>query len=128
MSTALKHRDVIIAMTAAGRPQQEIADAAEMSVRTLYRRLQDPDMQADVAAAALDLERQALAQLGELRATALKQLGNLIIDADPGIRLRACKIILDSGLAHRAAVQASRVEVLEFELAQLRDDVWLPAE
>ena len=115
-------RDVIVALTAAGRPQSEVADAAGISVRTLRRRLEEPDLVSAVAAATLELERQAVGQLSDLRARAFSRLGALLADDDPGITLRACKLILDAGLAHRSALADDRLGYLEIRVAEFVRD------
>ena len=122
MTTGYGARDMIVTMIAAGRSRQETADAADISVRTLHRRLQEPAIQAAIAEATLELERAALAQLLELRAAALKRLSELIGSTEPALALRAVKIVLEATTAQRASLRSDRLGLVDLELAQLRDE------
>ncbi len=91
--------DLIVSLTAAGRPQAEVADAAGISVRTLRRRLQEPQIVVAVSAAVVQLEKEAVGRLGQLRRRAFDQLETLLLHEDPAVVLRTCRLVLDAGLA-----------------------------
>lgn len=110
--------DLIISLTAAGRPQAEVADAAGISVRTLRRRLQEPQILVAVSAAVVQLEKEAVGRLGQLRRRAFDQLETLLQHEDPSVVLRTCRLVLDAGLAHRAAIAEDNLAHLEMAVAE----------
>lgn len=67
MSVSRGRTHLIVSLSAAGRPLNEIASAADISIRTLRRRLQDTQIAAAIEAARLDLEREAIGRLAALR-------------------------------------------------------------
>ncbi len=110
--------DMIVALTAAGRPQAEVAAAAGVSVRTLRRRLREPQMVVAVSAAAVQLEREAVGRIGQLRGHALERLEALIGHEDPSVALRAAKLIFETSLARRAALVNDNLSYLEAAVAE----------
>ncbi len=122
-------REMIVALTVAGRPQNEVARAAGISVRTLRRRLQEPDIVEAMAAATRDREQQALGRLADLRGLAFDALHDHLRSPDPAVQARAAKLVLEQGLAHRNAFTADRFAALELSLARIEasDATWFGA-
>jgi hypothetical protein len=112
-------RDVIVTLTAAGRPQSEIAKRAGVSVRTLRRRQGEPGIVADVALIRVELERQAVGRLSDLREQAFARLAGLLGSDDPLVVVRVARLVLDQGLAHRAALVPDEIASLEARVAIL---------
>lgn len=85
----------LIATAAAGRPLQEIAEAAGVSVSTVQRRLKDPAVQAEIRQLQAQQRRAAHARLVGLREAALNRVERLIDEAwDDGTKLRAAALVL----------------------------------
>lgn len=77
----------IISLTAAGRPQAEVAAAAGTSVRTRRRRSRKPQLLVALSAAVVRLEKEAFVRLGQL-ASRLRPLRHRAVHEDPSVVLR----------------------------------------
>lgn len=109
--------ETIVVMTAAGRPQSEVAAAAGVSIRTLRRRQREPAIIAAVAAAVAQGEQEALGRFSLLRSRVFDQLDVLLDHEDPGVVLRTSRLVLETGLAHRAAIANDTLTSLETAVA-----------
>ena len=115
--------DVLLAMTVAGKPQQEIAEAAGSSVRTVRRWQKHPDNVLAVAAAQRNLEQAAVNTLRDLRSQVFGVLAELLEDGDTKAQISAARLILEQGIAHRAALRNDSHAVLEAWLSRMeRED------
>lgn len=90
--------NMIISLTAAGRPQTEIAGAAGTSVRTRRRRSQKQQLIVALSAAVVQLEKEAFGRLGQL-ASCLRPVRHRAVHGDRSVVLRTCRLVLDPGLA-----------------------------
>jgi hypothetical protein len=101
-----KHRDVdelLIPHLAAGKRHEEAARLVGVGVKTVYRRMQNPEFRARVEA-----ERQALVEAirGDLRRAgqqAVATLEALLVADDPKVRLGASKALLSLLLSQHPA-------------------------
>jgi DNA-binding CsgD family transcriptional regulator len=115
--------DVLLVMTVAGKHQEEIASSAGVSVRTVRRWQKHPDNIVAVAAARRDLEQAAIARLADLREQVFEVLARHLSHGEEDVQIRAARLVLEQGIAHRAAVQRDSYAVVEASLARLeRED------
>lgn len=115
--------EVLLTMTVAGKSQQDIAQSAGVSIRTVRRWQKHPDNILAVAAARRDLERAAIARLAQLREHVFEVLAAHLSHGDEKVQLGAAKLVLEQGIAHRAAVSLDSHAVLEASLARMeRED------
>ena len=112
-------REMIIAMTAAGRPQAEIAEAINGSVRTVRRWQRDPSIVQAVAAAATAREKSVLAELAALRDRALTVLRDHLADADPMVQYRAAKLSLEQHVVQRRVCGEDQLAAMDAAVTDL---------
>jgi hypothetical protein len=112
-------RETIIVMTAAGRPQAEIAEAINGSVRTVRRWQRDPSIVQAVAAAAAAREKSVLAELAVLRDRALTVLRDHLADADPMVQYRAAKLSLEQHVVQRRVCGEDQLAAMDAAVTDL---------
>jgi uncharacterized membrane protein len=105
----------LIAALVAGRPSDEAADLAGVSVRTVYRRLDDPEFVAALEAARARVVNASTAALGKASTRAVRTLVTLMSWRKPAaIRLAAARAVLDLGAKYREQGElADRLAALE---------------
>ena len=86
----------LIAAAVAGKPLEDIAQIADVSVSTVQRRLRDAEIAAAIREGRADHQRQAVGQLNEDLSDAITRLRDLVGHDDPAIALRA----IDKLIAH----------------------------
>jgi hypothetical protein len=112
--------DGLVASLAAGASAAAAAAKAEVSERTVRRRLEDPAFRARVDEARAELVRQAVGRLADVGALASDTLAELVQDAPPAVRLGAARGILEfmfrghesETMARQLAELKKQVEVL----------------
>jgi hypothetical protein len=112
--------DALVVALAGGAGAAQAAAQAEVSARTVRRRLQDPAFRARVDEARAELVRQAVGKLAEAGALAGETLAELVKDAPPAVRLGAARGILEfmfrghesETMARQLAELKKQVEVL----------------
>ena len=103
----------LITAVAEGRTYSEIARVAGVSVSTVKRRLQDPEVIDAIRGARVQLHREHAGQMGRLVTESIAGLGLLVGNADPHVALRAISLVLGTHLKLTATVD------FEERLAQL---------
>jgi len=108
----------IIASLAGGAKIADCARTANVSERTVTRRLEDPEFVARVSAARSDMLRQATARLSAGASEAVEALMELLDgELPPTVRLSAARVILDSGIRLRAEFEFGvRLDAIEGHL------------
>src|SRR6266487_2765157 len=112
----------LLSALAAGSPVEQAAEAADVSVRTAYRRLADPAFARRLAQARDTLITSALGELVECASEAVATLRALLSASDERVRLGAAKSTLEQLLRLRETLTLSqRLTALERALqAQTR--------
>ena len=101
-------------LLARGCSNAEAARAAGCDVKTVYRKLQDPDFKAAVDDFRSNMLDSASGQLAAVLKKAISTLEDLLTSSKPAIQLGAARAILDSSLRVREAVEIeSRIRLLE---------------
>ncbi len=108
----------IVAAMVQGVTRAEVARRADISERSLRRRLREPGLITAIAAARADHHRQVLGQLNELAVRAVRELDALLGDEDAGTRLRAARLILEQSSRFRAAADDARMSAMEAAQAE----------
>lgn len=114
---------VIVATIAAGGTREAAAAASGASARTVYRRLNDPEVAAAIADARARIARDVLTRAADNAAAAVDTLARIMRDADApeAARIAAARTLLQvAGTYGQAAELAGRVEALEAALRARR--------
>ncbi len=88
-----------------GQSHAEIAAAGGVSISTAQRRLRDPEIIAAVQEGRTERRLQMAGRLNERMAAAIERLGELVVDEDPRIALRAIGIVLGNAQQFAATVE-----------------------
>jgi hypothetical protein len=107
---------VLVTALAAGAKIADAATRAGVSERTVFRRLQDPDFQAQVQAARAAMVSEAVGILSRSSADAALKMAQLLEAEREPVQLGAARSILDLMLKLRAE------EDIEARLAALEQD------
>jgi hypothetical protein len=110
----------LIEELAAGHTQVQAAAAAHVSVRTVYRRLQEPGFQARVRARKDELFSQSVDQAVALLPKAISAIARVVTAGeDDAVRVRAAKVAVDVATRLRALDVGGRLVELEVRLEAL---------
>ncbi len=110
--------DALVLALACGATVEAAARQAEVSDRTVYRRLADPAFQKRVKDARADLARRSAGLLSAASGEAVRTLLALMKDsAPPAVRLGAAKAVLELGMKIRELAE------LEAEVRELEEKV-----
>lgn len=110
-----------MAALAAGATYAEAAEAAGIGVRTVDRRMSDPDYRAQVSAARGELLSRAVGLLAENAAAAARCLSRLLCEGSPQVQLAAARAILEFGGRLREALDyEERLATVEASLREGR--------
>ncbi len=93
--------ETLIACLAAGHSYREVVDETGISLRTVCRRMRDPDFREHVVAARTELLESTLGRLASKAAIALDSLAELCRTGEHGERLEACRLMLTNLLTLR---------------------------
>lgn len=106
----------LIAALASGGTQAEAAHHAGVSVRTVARRVAEPDFRLAVQAARAEMIEQATGRLAVATTQAADTLLSLLADESPTVRLSAARALLDNATRYVEATDTteriSRIEAL----------------
>jgi hypothetical protein len=109
--------DLLITAASEGQPYAEIARAAGVSVATVKRRLQEPEVAREVSQARRQQRREHVGQLSVLATDAIAKLRELIQSDDPQVASRAVGMTLRTVVTLFPQVEIEeRLEVLEARL------------
>jgi hypothetical protein len=108
---------LIVAGVVAGKSQTEIATEAGVSIRTLRRRLRDPEVMTAVLEAQAEVQRPLVARLATMGSSALDCLQTQMDSEDPAVAHRAAKTTLDRMLVHQTALDQQRLLAMELRSA-----------
>jgi hypothetical protein len=109
---------LLIAALAAGESPAEAASSAKVSLRTVRRRMADPQFKAALAKARDDMLERTLGVLAKGSIRASIALTKLLSDPDGKLRLGAAKALLGVGLGVRTDVDLTRrIEEIKQQLA-----------
>lgn len=112
----------LIAVIANGGSLAQAAEAAGVSVRTVQRRLQDPEVRMDVQEARVDLARQFMGELQELKSAAVGRVRQVLTESgDEQAVLRAAGMVLRSSDPTEAVQLREEVLALEHQVADLAE-------
>jgi hypothetical protein len=111
--------EVLLLALACGATLENAARKAEVSVRTVQRRLDDPDFRRRLAEVKADMVRRTAASLSAGAVEAVKTLLSLQAAAQPpAVRLGAARAILELGMKVREVVEfEERLAALEQRVA-----------
>jgi hypothetical protein len=111
--------DVLVVALACGATIDTAAQRAGVAVRTVNRRLKDPDFQKRLAEVRTDMVKRATGVLTAAALEAVKTLMDLQKAATPAaVRLGAARTILEFGIKLREATEMEeRIAALEAQLA-----------
>lgn len=98
-----RRADILISALARGESQTTAAKSAGFSLRTVQRRLDDPQFRQAVQQARHALVADAAGRVAGLLETASDALRDLLVSEDEGVRLAAAKAIFDVSLKLRTA-------------------------
>jgi hypothetical protein len=108
------NNEAMVHALAHGKTHAEAARIADVSERTISRRLQDPAFAARVDEARAEVVSAAGAQLAGLFPRAIATLADLLDDKDSRTRLGAAQLVFKSGLVFREQVEIEdRLRALE---------------
>ena len=109
----------LIVSLACGMSVETAAHKAGMSVRTVYRRMADPEFQAQVNEVRADMQRRAAAMLTAAAMAAIKTFTTLQESAQSeSVRLGAARSIIELGCKLREMVEITeRLAQLEARMA-----------
>ena len=111
--------ELLLSALATGGPVEQAAAAAGLSVRTVYRRLNEPSFRSRLTAARDELIVSALGELAAVAAEAVATLQRLLSSPDERVQLGAARTLLDQTLRLREAVLLEqRIARLEREQSQ----------
>jgi hypothetical protein len=119
----------LIVSLACGASVEAAAQKADMSVRTVYRRLADPQFQAQVNEVRADMLRRAAAMLTAAGMAAIKTFTTLQESAQSeSVRLGAARSIIELGCKLREMVEITeRLAQLEARMETASTDEGIPA-
>jgi len=104
----------LILALASGHGTREAAQQAGVSIRTAYRRIDDPLFRQKVTAARDEMFRVAVGSLASAAVEAVDTLRDLLTSQSPTAQLGAARAILDLGQRLREATEIdARLRVLE---------------
>jgi hypothetical protein len=113
--------DFLVTALASGASVVTAAAKAEVSERTVRRRLEDPAFRARVDEARGELVRQAVSKLADIGALAGETLGELVREGSGAVRLGAARSILEFMFrGHELDTLARQVEELRRELGGVK--------
>jgi hypothetical protein len=106
--------ELIIAALAAGKTNQEAADAAGVSPRTVSRRLSDPVFHQRILTVRGEMIKRALGRMANSMSSAADTLCKLLKAKSESVRLGACRAMLELGVKLRESVEFdARLAALE---------------
>ncbi len=108
MSNPLSGDDRLFSALVAGCRVPHAAEAADMSERTAYRRLADPEFRRRLDAAREGVRESVLAKLVDVGSDAIATLCNLLQSEDKNIQCKAAKALLDSLMTLNASSPKSK--------------------
>lgn len=113
-------REVVAAALAAGRTCADAAAAGGVNERTTRRWLEDEQFAKQVEALRAEIVGEALAVLSAGMTGAATELRELVRHADPHVRFKAAKTVIELGLKFRelAELQA-QVEAMDRQITEL---------
>lgn len=97
----------------AGSTVADAADAAGISERTVYRRLNDPEFQGRLSEARAEFAEHVSDRLAEAASAAVDALVGMLGDASATVRLAAAKTILELGPKARSRAKKERAIATE---------------
>lgn len=110
-----KNDDALVLALACGATVEAAARQCDLSERTVYTRLKDPDFQARVKQVRNDMVRRSAGLLSAASGEAVRTLLALMKDAaPPPVRLGAAKAVLEIGMKIRELAELE-AEVRELE-------------
>jgi hypothetical protein len=114
MGRPRKDDEIIVGALALGKTYPQAARIAGVGERTVSRRMQDPAFAQRVRAARAAAAAENAAELAALMPKAIGVLGDLLYDAESGIRLRAAQVVFKVGLEYRERAELEeRLRILE---------------
>jgi hypothetical protein len=118
-----ENKDVLLALAiAAGASAAEAAGQLDISVRTVHRRMADPDFRKFVSDLRAQMLERTLGRLTENMTRAADTMMRLLDDPDPALRLRAARSMLTLGLRlHDAVDLASQVRDLQAQVDRYKE-------
>ena len=116
-----KNEDALLLALACGATVEAAAKQCDLTDRTIYRRLQDPDFRARLQELRADMVKRAAAMLTAAATKAVQTLLSLQKESvSANVRLGAARAVLEIGIKVRELVDLeSRIAALE---AQARDE------
>ncbi len=102
MSRPRKADDLLLVALSQGKTHAEAARIADVSERTVRRRLEDPEFATRVEHRRAEVTAAAAGQLAGLYGKAIGALSDLLDHGDDPLRVRAAQIILRSVLEFRS--------------------------
>ena len=110
-----KNDDALVLALACGATVEAAARQCDLSERTVYTRLKDPDFQRRVKQVRTDMVRRSAGLLSAASGEAVRTLLALMKDAaPPAVRLGAAKAVLELGMRIRELAELE-AEVRELE-------------
>lgn len=109
----------LVAAAVSGRSLAEIAAAGGVSVSTVQRRLQVPEVARLVQDGRTQQRRQLIGGLNRLAELSMHRLEELVAHEDPGIAVRAISLVLSSSQQLARVVELDeRLAVMEQRLTE----------
>ena len=106
--------EILAAALAAGATTRQAARTANVSVRTVARRMAEAAFRKDVARLRAEMVDRAVGQLAASSTAAVGALTKLLAAENGHVRVAAARVLLDAGLKYREHVElAERVADLE---------------
>jgi hypothetical protein len=106
--------EALLAALAAGHTYQEAATLANLSLRTVKRRMADPLFRLELDDVKREVTQRTAASLGDASTSAVATLKALLADRDPWVRLRSSQAILDVTIKYRETLELTeRLGALE---------------
>ena len=112
----------MVAELARGATQKEAAAAAGISDRGVRRRLDDPEIQAQIVEARAEIRRRTMAAIADASLEAVQTLRDLQgVEQAPQIRFQAAKVLLHTGVKNIEAME--RDEEIDVLRARIRAEL-----
>jgi hypothetical protein len=109
-----RYDEALITALAEGKSVAEAAKVAGVSVRTVFRRRDDPEFQMKKREASTQMMDHARIHIANLTRKAAGTIGSLLDSTSEQVRLRAARTILELGSRIRSEEEVGyRLEVLE---------------